>query len=117
MSLNTATNVPATRPSKVADESPAALYAVGDSVQVNSNYENRNFRGQTGVIQTAVLKRGSGKNKGKWMYFVKINGLAYENEKDVQLFEDVLSTIVPNESRPTVGKKVSSRKGNNSKKK
>ena len=63
LSLNTATNVPATRPSKVADESPAALYAVGDSVQVNSNYENRNFRGQTGVIQTAVLKRG--KKSGK----------------------------------------------------
>jgi len=39
LSLNTATNAPATRPSKVADESPAALYAVGDSVQVNSNYE------------------------------------------------------------------------------
>ncbi len=89
----------------MAGESPAALYAVGVSAQVNSNYENRNFRCQTGVIRTAVLKRGSGKNKGKWMYSVKIYGLAFENEKDVQLFEGALSTIVPNENRPAVGKK------------
>jgi hypothetical protein len=84
-------------------------------VQVNSNSVNK-FRGQTGVIRIALLKRGSGKNKGKWMYTVKINGLAFDNEKDVQLFEAALFTLAPNENRPAVGGKVSSRKSNNSKK-
>ena len=71
-----------------------ALFTVGSKVQISFKYSIPKYRGQIGIINKVTKKGGGGKNRGKWLYSIAIDGEAFAKDDDVDVFEEFLSAAI-----------------------